>query len=116
MNFLLLRWNYKILPKIKKIKLYTVQCIFKSTAKKNLWKNFILKLEFFHWQSLEKVFLENGFEHLDSFADLNESDLDALEIIDPQQRAKLLTAAELLCSAEGNIKITLIDINWEFHI
>ncbi|XP_022293700.2 SAM and SH3 domain-containing protein 1-like isoform X5 [Crassostrea virginica] len=49
---------------------------------------------------LEKVFLENGFEHLESFADLNESDLDALGIMDPQQRAKLLTAAELLCSAE----------------
>ena len=54
-------------------------------------------------QILEKVFLENGFEHLESFADLNESDLDALGIMDPQQRAKLLTAAELLCSAEGGI-------------
>lgn len=50
---------------------------------------------------------------MDNFADLNESDLDALEIMDPQQRAKLLTAAELLCSAEGNTctKLTLIDIN-----
>ncbi|XP_061193520.1 SAM and SH3 domain-containing protein 1-like isoform X2 [Saccostrea echinata] len=53
-------------------------------------------------ESLEKVFLENGFEHLESFADLNESDLDALGIRDPQQRAKLLTAAELLCSAEDD--------------
>ncbi|XP_026773936.2 SAM and SH3 domain-containing protein 1a isoform X3 [Pangasianodon hypophthalmus] len=42
------------------------------------------------------TFLFNGYEDLDTFKLLEEEDLDELNIRDPQQRAVLLTAVELL--------------------
>lgn len=42
------------------------------------------------------TFLFNGYEDLDTFKLLEEEDLDELNISDPQHRAVLLTAVELL--------------------
>lgn len=42
------------------------------------------------------TFLFNGYEDLDTFKLLEEEDLDELNIKDPQHRAVLLTAVELL--------------------
>lgn len=42
------------------------------------------------------TFLFNGYEDLDTFKLLEEEDLDELNIRDPQHRAVLLTAIELL--------------------
>ncbi|CAL8314695.1 unnamed protein product [Lota lota] len=42
------------------------------------------------------TFLFNGYEDLDTFKLLEEEDLDELNIVDPQHRAVLLTAVELL--------------------
>ena len=42
------------------------------------------------------TFLFNGYEDLDTFKLLEEEDLDELNIRDPEHRAVLLTAVELL--------------------
>lgn len=42
------------------------------------------------------TFLFNGYEDLDTFKLLEEEDLDELNIKDPQHRAVLMTAVELL--------------------
>lgn len=42
------------------------------------------------------TFLFNGYEDLDTFKLLEEEDLDELNITDPQHRAVLMTAVELL--------------------
>lgn len=47
-------------------------------------------------QHLEEVFVRNGFDHLESFAELDEDDLNALHIDNQQERTKLLTAADFL--------------------
>ncbi|XP_064612613.1 SAM and SH3 domain-containing protein 1-like isoform X2 [Liolophura sinensis] len=47
-------------------------------------------------EHLSAVFLLNGYDHLETFVDIVEDDLNELNIHDPEQRAKLLTAAELL--------------------
>ncbi|XP_015241093.1 PREDICTED: SAM and SH3 domain-containing protein 1-like isoform X2 [Cyprinodon variegatus] len=48
------------------------------------------------------TFLFNGYEDLDTFQLLEEEDLDELNITDPQHRAVLLTAVELLQEYEGS--------------
>ena len=53
------------------------------------------------WQHLEDVFVQNGFDHLESFAELDEDDLNALNIGDQQERTKLLTAADFLSDIVG---------------
>ncbi|XP_069749322.1 SAM and SH3 domain-containing protein 3 isoform X2 [Narcine bancroftii] len=47
-------------------------------------------------QELTSTLLLNGYQTLDDFKELRESHLNELNILDPEQRAKLLTAAELL--------------------
>ena len=47
------------------------------------------------------TFLFNGYEDLDTFKLLEEEDLDELNIRDPQHRAVLLTAVELLQEYDG---------------
>ena len=47
------------------------------------------------------TFLFNGYEDLDTFQLLEEEDLDELNIRDPQHRAVLLTAVELLQEYDG---------------
>ncbi|XP_032828524.2 SAM and SH3 domain-containing protein 1-like isoform X5 [Petromyzon marinus] len=47
------------------------------------------------------AFLLNGYEDLNSFKLVEERDLDELRITNPEQRAKLLTAAELLQDYDG---------------
>lgn len=42
------------------------------------------------------TFLLNGYQTLEDFKELRETHLNELHIMDPQHRAKLLTAAELL--------------------
>lgn len=51
-------------------------------------------------QHLGKVFVENGFDTLEIFSEIDENDLTTLGIIQPEQRAKLLTAAELLLDSD----------------
>ncbi|XP_062406476.1 SAM and SH3 domain-containing protein 1a isoform X2 [Sardina pilchardus] len=53
-------------------------------------------LERISLKELMPTFLFNGYEDLDTFKLLEEEDLDELNIKDPQQRAVLLTAVELL--------------------
>ncbi|XP_071221433.1 SAM and SH3 domain-containing protein 1-like isoform X3 [Salvelinus alpinus] len=48
------------------------------------------------------TFLFNGYEDLDTFKLLEEEDLDELDIGDPQHRAVLLTAVELLQEYDGS--------------
>lgn len=48
------------------------------------------------------TFLFNGYEDLDTFKLLEEEDLDELNISDPQHRAVLLTAVELLQECDSN--------------
>ncbi|XP_067312208.1 SAM and SH3 domain-containing protein 1 isoform X2 [Pseudorasbora parva] len=48
------------------------------------------------------TFLFNGYEDLDTFKLLEEEDLDELNIRDPQHRAVLLTAVELLQECDSN--------------
>ncbi|XP_072545416.1 SAM and SH3 domain-containing protein 1 isoform X2 [Salminus brasiliensis] len=48
------------------------------------------------------TFLFNGYEDLDTFKLLEEDDLDELNIRDPQHRAVLLTAVELLQEYDSN--------------
>ncbi|KAM9355224.1 SAM and SH3 domain-containing protein 1 isoform 2-T2 [Pholidichthys leucotaenia] len=48
------------------------------------------------------TFLFNGYEDLDTFKLLEEEDLDELNITDPQHRAVLLTAVELLQEYDGS--------------
>merc|ERR1712088_978423 len=42
------------------------------------------------------VFVLNGYEELENFHDLDETELDYLSITEPAQRAKILTAVELM--------------------
>ena len=55
----------------------------------------------FPFQHLTSVFLLHGFDTLELFSDLNRTDLDELEIKNPEERAKLLTAAQMLWDYEG---------------
>ncbi|XP_014787374.1 SAM and SH3 domain-containing protein 1 isoform X1 [Octopus bimaculoides] len=47
-------------------------------------------------EHLTSIFLLNGYDKLETFVDIDEDDLSELNIRDTEQRAKLLTAAELL--------------------
>lgn len=64
------------------------------------------------------TFLFNGYEDLDTFKLLEEEDLDELNIRDPQHRAMLLTAVELLQeydskwrSSRSNVAQVYLDAN-----
>eukprot|EP00062_Callorhinchus_milii_P020040 gi/632975264/ref/XP_007904135.1/ PREDICTED: SAM domain-containing protein SAMSN-1 [Callorhinchus milii] len=59
-------------------------------------------LERIHLQDLHSTLLLNGYQTLDDFKDLKESHLIELNITDPDHRARLLIAADLLseCDAE----------------
>ncbi|XP_070190679.1 SAM and SH3 domain-containing protein 1-like isoform X2 [Littorina saxatilis] len=52
-------------------------------------------------EQLTKVFIDNGFDTLEIFSEIDEGDLTTLGIIQPEQRAKLLTAAELLLDSDS---------------
>ena len=52
------------------------------------------------FQQLAKVFIDNGFDTLEIFSEIDEDDLTTLCILQPEQRAKLLTAAELLLDSD----------------
>ncbi|KAK6187805.1 hypothetical protein SNE40_005748 [Patella caerulea] len=47
-------------------------------------------------EHLTSLLLLNGYDQLEIFSEIDEEDLNILNISDPEQRAKLLTAAELL--------------------
>ncbi|KAL9837383.1 SAM and SH3 domain-containing protein 3 isoform 4-T4 [Geothlypis trichas] len=53
-------------------------------------------LERINLQEHTPTFLLNGYQTLEDFKELRETHLNELHIMDPQHRAKLLTAAELL--------------------
>ncbi|XP_061780478.1 SAM and SH3 domain-containing protein 1 isoform X3 [Nerophis lumbriciformis] len=59
-------------------------------------------LERIHLKEHLPTFLFNGYDDLDTFKLLEEEDLDELHIRDPQQRAVLLTAVELLQEYDGS--------------
>ena len=61
------------------------------------WYQQLLHLLFQH---LTKVFIDNGFDTLEIFSEIDEDDLTTLCILQPEQRAKLLTAAELLLDSD----------------
>ena len=42
------------------------------------------------------VFVLNGYEELENFHDLNEAELDYLGITEPGQRAKIMSAVDLM--------------------
>ena len=42
------------------------------------------------------VFVLNGYEELENFHDLNEAELDYLGITEPAQRAKIMSAVDLM--------------------
>ena len=63
------------------------------------------------FQRLTGVFVLNGFDDLESFREISESDLDFLKVTDATQREKLFVAAEGLAddttsSVSGNIEIS----------
>ncbi|XP_053701536.1 SAM and SH3 domain-containing protein 1-like isoform X1 [Synchiropus splendidus] len=59
-------------------------------------------LDRIHLKEHLPTFLFNGYEDLDTFKLLEEEDLDELNIRDPQHRAVLLTAVELLQEYDGS--------------
>ncbi|XP_061752289.1 SAM and SH3 domain-containing protein 1-like isoform X2 [Nerophis ophidion] len=59
-------------------------------------------LERLHLKEHLPTFLFNGYDDLDTFKLLEEEDLDELHIRDPQHRAVLLTAVELLQEYDGS--------------
>lgn len=52
-------------------------------------------------QDLTGLFLFNGYETLEHFSEIEETDLDELCINNPEQRAKLLTAAQMIRDYDG---------------
>ena len=63
------------------------------------------------FQRLTGVFVLNGFDDLESFREISESDLDFLKVTDATQREKLFAAAEGLAddttsSGSGNVEIS----------
>ncbi|TSQ81032.1 SAM and SH3 domain-containing protein 3 [Bagarius yarrelli] len=52
-------------------------------------------------KDLESLLSMHGFQSLEDFSGLKESHLNELNITDPEQRTKILTAAELLHESEG---------------
>ena len=52
-------------------------------------------------QHLTNTFLLHGFETLELLSTLEEEDLDELAITNAEDRAKLLTAAQMLLDYEG---------------
>lgn len=69
------------------------------------------------------TFLFNGYEDLDTFKLLEEEDLDELNIRDPEHRAVLLTAVELLQEYDSKLLHmrarvhihTLLDAQQHYH-
>lgn len=57
------------------------------------------------------TFLFNGYEDLDTFKLLEEEDLDELNIRDPQHRAVLLTAVELLQEYDSKFTHTFLCVS-----
>ncbi|XP_076466239.1 uncharacterized protein LOC143297702 [Babylonia areolata] len=52
-------------------------------------------------EQLTKVFVDNGFDTLEIFSEIDEGDLNTLGILQPEHRAKVLTAAELLLDSDS---------------
>jgi hypothetical protein len=65
----------------------------------------------FYIQEHLSVFVLNGYEELENFHDLDESELDYLGITEPSQRAKIMTAVELM--QDNTCKLIFLD---GFHI
>ena len=63
----------------------------------------------------------NGYEELENFHDLDESELDYLGITEPAQRAKILTAVELMQDNSTTCKSFILHNNifffhfWRIH-
>ena len=57
---------------------------------------------FAYFQHLEETFRTHGLLSLELFSELEEEDLNNLAITSPEDRAKVLTAAQLLLDYDGN--------------
>ena len=68
-----------------------IYCIFPNKGQRSgqLTYQFIL-------QEHLSVFVLNGYEELENFHDLNEAELDYLGITEPGQRAKIMSAVDLM--------------------
>ena len=53
------------------------------------------------FQHLTTVFLLHGYHTLELFSELEEEDLDELCILQPEERAKIVTAAQLLVDCDS---------------
>ncbi|KAL8599218.1 hypothetical protein ACOMHN_007934 [Nucella lapillus] len=61
-------------------------------------------------EHLTKVFMDNGFDTLEILAEIDEGDLTTLGILQPEHRAKVLTAAELLLDSDCEGVLTAIEL------
>jgi len=64
----------------------------------------------FYFQEHIPLFILHGFESLDLFKELEEEDLDRLEILEPSDRGKIMTAVELLRDYDASEEIPPIII------
>ena len=62
------------------------------------------------FQHLEEIFLLHGLTSLELFSELEEDDLDSFGISSPEDRAKVLTAAQLLLDYEGTYSETHVPL------
>ncbi|XP_052239560.1 uncharacterized protein LOC127850513 isoform X2 [Dreissena polymorpha] len=53
-------------------------------------------------EHLAPLFLMNGFDSLEIFAEIDHNDLNALNVLDSESRTKLITAAELLTDVDDH--------------
>lgn len=64
------------------------------------------------------LFVLNGYEDLESFCEIQEKDLDYLGLTDPEHRAKILAAVQVLQDFESNnlFKKKILTINFFYEI
>jgi hypothetical protein len=63
--------------------------------------------------------MDNGFDTLEIFSEIDEGDLTTLGILQPEQRAKVLTAAELLLDSDCKLKFFFMHfllIFWHYAV
>ena len=56
----------------------------------------------FLFQPLLPLFLMHGYDTLQLFSELEDEDLNELQVTSAEDRAKILTAAQLLCDYEDS--------------
>lgn len=67
------------------------------------------------FQHLFSVFVSQGYNTLELFSEVEEEDLDDLAITIPEERAKVLTAAQMLLDYEGQLSNSNISCHCFHH-